>query len=329
MRILLTACVLSLVSPAWAQEPNIDAIVETHVLPGYAALADETANLEAASEADCTPSSGALRDAYNDAFDAWIRVSHLRFGPSERNDRAFALAFWPDPRGSTPKTLATLIRDQDDVVANQQDFSTVSVAARGFYALEFLLYDAQFFEGNADYGCSLIRAVTRDIAINAEAILDDWRNAYAGLMTEVGNDTYRTKREAAQQFFTALTTGLEFTVNMRLGRPLGTFDRPRPNRAEARRSGRSQRNVALSLQATRELALLISGGNETVDDDFVRALEQVAALDDPVFAGVSDPGRRFRIEALQNSVLTAYRTLLEDVGPELGITAGFNSLDGD
>ncbi|HBR37591.1 MAG TPA: peptidase M75, partial [Sulfitobacter pontiacus] len=55
-----------------------------------------------------------------DAFDAWIAVSHLRFGPSETDNRAFALAFWPDSRGATPKTLAGLITDADPVGRDPQ-----------------------------------------------------------------------------------------------------------------------------------------------------------------------------------------------------------------
>ncbi len=49
------------------------------------------------------PGDPVLTEAYHAAFDAWIKTSHLRFGPSEVNDRAFALAFWPDSRGQYPR----------------------------------------------------------------------------------------------------------------------------------------------------------------------------------------------------------------------------------
>ncbi|MEL7027578.1 MAG: imelysin family protein, partial [Pseudomonadota bacterium] len=231
--------------------------------------------------------------------------------------------------GSTPKTLATLVRKRDDVVNAPDDFATVSVAARGFYALEFLLFDEGFFQPeDAAFRCALLQAITADIASNAAAILANWQNEYADLITTPGNDTYRTSTEAAQQLFTALTTGLEFTETTRLGRPLGTFERPRPNRAEARRSGRSLRHVVLSLEANRELAFLIAA-DPALDQDFADALEAAIALDDPVFSGVADPARRFRIEVLQQRVTNLRRYLLEQVGPRFGITAGFNSLDGD
>ncbi|MEL7114313.1 MAG: imelysin family protein [Pseudomonadota bacterium] len=330
MRSLLLAAAMLVTAPISAQAVDLEAIVQDHVLPRYANLAAETQQLAATAAADCTPDNAALTQAYHSAFDAWIGVSHLRFGPSEQEDRAFALAFWPDPRGATPKTLAALLREADPVVETPQAFATVSVAARGFYALEFLLFDPQFTEtDDVAYHCALVQAVTADIATNAAAIFTAWDQGYGDLIATAGNDTYRTETEAAQQFFTALTTGLEFTSSMRLGRPLGTFERSRPNRAEARRSGRSLRHVVLALDATAELAALISDTNDAVSRDFARALERATALEDPVFAGVADPGSRFRVEALQNSVVTIYRTLLEDVGPGLGITAGFNSLDGD
>ena len=330
MRIWMHAVVMLMFAPAFADTPDIRAIVETHVLPGYRALAIESADLAASARSDCSPANPDLRTAYHDAFDAWTGVSHLRFGPSETEDRAFALAFWPDPRGSTPKALGTLIRDQDPAADSPEDFATVSVAARGFYALEFLLYDPQFTEGgDPDYRCGLLRAVTADISANAAAILGDWESGYGNLMSNPGNDTYRTAKEAAQQFFTALSTGLEFASTTRLGRPMGTFDRPRPRRAEARRSGRSLRHVILTLESAQDLAALLSGDDPDVDDAFDDAIREASDLGDPVFAGVSEPQGRFRVEALQQRIEVIRRLLAEDIGPRLGIAAGFNSLDGD
>ncbi|WP_095588074.1 imelysin family protein [Actibacterium ureilyticum] len=330
MRFLIMALTLIWASAAGAQMPDATRIVTGHVLPHYRALAEQSRALADAAQADCAPQNPALRDAYGAAFDAWIGVSHLRFGPSEAGDRAFALAFWPDSRGSTPKALGKLIGDHDPIVDTPAGFKTVSIAARGFYALEFLLYDPQFNAGDDPvYLCSLIQAVTADIAANTAAILQDWEGGYGALMTAPGNDTYRSQTEVAQQFFTALSTALEFTADTRLGRPMGTFDRPRPNRAEARRSGRSQRHVILSLQATRELAALLSDNDQVLDAAFDRALVMAQDLDDPVLAGVADPQGRLRVEVLQQTIDHIREILSTDLGPRLGFAAGFNSLDGD
>jgi len=136
------------------------------------------------AQADCTHGSDDLRAAYHTAFDDWIAVSHLRFGPTEIDDRAFALAFWPDSRGATPRTLSTLIRDTDPINANAQDYAEVSIAGRGFYALEFLLYDdAITTQGDAAYRCQLIQTVTADIGHLTAMIAQDWQDDYAARLT--------------------------------------------------------------------------------------------------------------------------------------------------
>ena len=313
---------------AFAQA-DLKGAVEQHILPGFALLTERTEALAATAQTECDPASEALRTVYHDAFDAWARVSHLRFGPSETDQRAFALAFWPDPRGSTPKALSRLFAAQDPVVENADDFATVSIAARGLYALEFLLFDPQY-ANTTPYTCALIQRTTADIAQNAEAIEAEWRDTYAALLLTAGtNDTYRSEEEAARQLFTALVTGLEFTSAARLGRPLGTFEGPRPNRAEARRSGRSLRHVVLSLEATQALADHLSGQDSSLDAAFQSAFNRAATLNDPVFAGVATPSGRLRVETLQQRIDDIRDILAQQVGPSLGIAAGFNSLDGD
>ncbi|MEO0484970.1 MAG: imelysin family protein [Pseudomonadota bacterium] len=334
MRYTTLAAAALIAAPAFADGPDIRAIVDDHILPGYAALAQETSELAQAAAEECSPKSAGLITAYHDAFDAWVRVSHLRFGPSEQDDRAFALAFWPDPRGSIPKALSALIRDEDAAVLDGDAFGAVSIAARGFYALEFLLFAPEFAPkdaspGDPDYRCHLIQAVATDVAVTSDAIYAGWIGGYGDLMATANNETYRTPIEAARQLFTALSTGLEFTSQTRLGRALGTFERPRPNRAEARRSGRSLRHVVLSLEATRDLAAMIAPGNAATDEAFQRAIQRAQALDDPVFAGVADPQGRFRVEVLQHHIESIRTVLAEDVGPSLGVAAGFNAMDGD
>ncbi|QQA43806.1 imelysin family protein [Pelagovum pacificum] len=332
---MIRSLALILFATPLAAEVPLQRIVEDHILPGYEALATESATLADVAEEHCAPDDAVLREAYNDAFDAWIAVSHLRFGPSEVGDRAFSLAFWPDSRGATPSALNGLIADADPVVETEEGFADVSVAARGFYAMEFLLYDETLSTaGDPDYHCALVQAVARDIASVSATIRQDWTDGYGTLIATAGeNDTYRSTEEAAQELFKAVNFGLEFTSDTRLGRPMGTFDRPRPARAEAWRSGRSLRHVRISLDANRELALMLAADapetQANLDVALTRAIERADALDDPIFAGVEDPQGRFAIEALQTDIQTARRVVSTELGPVLGVAAGFNSLDGD
>ena len=314
---------------------TVQEVVEDHILPRVQRLDETSQVLSQAAVSDCDVQSQVLRAAFGSAFDEWIAVSHLRFGPSERDDRAFALAFWPDSRGATPKALRELILQEDPAVSSQADFSEVSIAARGFYALEFLLFDDALADiGSPDYRCLLVQAVAADIAKMGGAIRMDWENGYVSILTSPSTDgVYRTDEEAAQELFKALSTGLEFTSEARLGRPLGTFERPRPNRAEARRSERSARHVDLVLSSTADLARALTVGDEELiakfETAFGRTETLLEALDDPSFAGVAEPQSRLRVEVLQQAVDDIRAVVRDELGPKLGVAAGFNSLDGD
>ena len=332
---VLLSLLVAVAAPPAQAGARTDAILDTHVLPRMQALAETTAALEHAAQADCTLDGAELRAAFGAALDAWIGVSHLRFGPAETDARGFALAFWPDTRGLIPKTLRRLIAEADPAVADPAAFATVSVAGRGFYALEYMLYDSDIAGlGSAEYRCALIRAIAADIAATAADLARDWRENYAGLMRDPGPDgPYQTDEEVLQEFFKALTIGLEINADLRLGRPMGRIGKPRPMRAEARRSGRSLRHVVLSLASLRELAGLLAGGDAELaarmDHAFETALERANRLDDPVFAGVATPQGRLRVEVLQQAIRAVRTEARQAMGPALGVAAGFNSLDGD
>ncbi len=330
---LLALALTATAAQAATKEEVIADVVDHHILPGYHALTLETAALDAAARADCDPQSAPLRTAYGSAFDAWIRVSHLRFGPAEAENRAFALAFWPDTRGATPKALAGLVATEDPAVDAPATFATISIAARGFYALERLLYGEIGADAPA-YRCRLLRAITADIAATSAAIEADWRESHADLMRHPAPDgPYRDDDEVLRVFYTALTTGLQTTADTRLGRPLGTFDKPRPTRAEAYRSGRSLRHVVLTLEALADLAhrlaALAPDEQGKIDAAFARDIARAQGLDDPTLAGVADPGARIRIEALKQGIDDTRELVGGEIAPALGIAAGFNALDGD
>lgn len=319
-------------APAAASELTAH-ITDQQILPAFQALAQSSSALAQTAQKECDAQSPDLRAAFGEAFDSWIAASHYRFGPTETDNRAFALAFWPDSRGKTPKALAKLIHEEDAAVSDPDSFASYTIAARGFYALEYLLYDPELSAaGSPDYRCTLTRAITTDIAATAQAIAVDWAENYAGEMRAPAS-RYRSDAEITQELLKALATGLQVLDDMRLGRPLGSFDKPRPGRAEARRSGRSLHHVLVSLNAMEPLALALAQEDAALKADLSHGFEKVRsraeALDDPVFAGVSDPAARLRIEALRQQVKDLRGIVSERLGLSLGVAAGFNALDGD
>ena len=320
----LASLVALLATPALS---DVSEVLSQHIVPGHARLVQATAALDAAAEADCRAES--LHPAYHAAYDAWIAVSHIQFGPIEDQGLNLAMAYWPDPKNSTGKALSRLSSARDPVVDTAEGFDEVSAAAQGFSALERLLFESQ---PDADYACRLTRAITDGLARKSARLSDGW-DRHATLMRqagETGNARYQSTGEVQRTLYTALLTGLEFLHDQRLGRPLGTYDRPRPRRAEARRSGRSLRHVEGTLATLHVLATLMAE-TETprTTAAFQVAQDRAAALNDPTLAGVADPATRFRVEVLQNAVRAIQVAVVEEIGRPMGLSAGFNALDGD
>lgn len=310
-------------SPALADFPET---VQRHILPGYQALADSTAAL--AAEAEKTCDVAALQPAYNAAYDAWMSVQHLRFGPIETDGRGLAMLYWPDPKGLGAKAQKALLAG-DPAKLTPAAFGEQSVAARGLLSLERLLYPAEPLAADP---CPLIRATATDLAATSAKVLADWQGGFAQTLStagEVGNTVYLTRPEARQVLFTQLVTGLEFLDEQRLGRPLGDFAAPHPERAEAHASGRSARNVSLALQAMRQMVETLTPDAPKTVAAFDHAIDLAEHLDDPAFAGVTDPTKRLKVEILQQAVEHVRELVMSELAPELDVGIGFNAADGD
>jgi predicted lipoprotein len=314
------------------------------ILPGFERLVEATQELEAEAADACSGAgpteAEAVAAAYHRAFDAWIAVEHVRFGPAEEDNARFAIAFWPDTKGATPRTLQAMVAAEDPAVNDPAAFAEVSVAARGLFALDYLLHDAEAEPIEAGgYRCRLVAAIARDMAATAARMLARWRDPWAGIVTSAGapdNPVYLAPEESSRALYSALTEALQADVDLRLGRPLGTIERPQPRRAEAWRSGRSLRNVEQSLTRLRAYAATVFApalsprDAEAVDKSFASALGAVARVKgEPIDVAVATTQGRVRVEALQSAIRSLQTEIAEHVGPRIGVTSGFNSMDGD
>ena len=319
-RLLLCLCC---VSPALADTPET---VRQHILPGYAALADTSAALAKAAAGTCD--AEALKPAFNAAFDAWVGVQHLRFGPVEQDGLGLSIEFWPDPKGSGAKAQRALLLG-DPAALLPENFPDQSVAARGLSGLERLLYPTDPLPADP---CPLIRATAADLARVTALINDAWVSGYAETMLtagQAGNSTYLDEAEVRQVLFTQVIAGLEFALDQRLARPLGSFDKPHPERAESVASGRSLTNLRLSLRALRAMVETLTPDVPKTNAAFDHAIGLADNLDDPTFAGVADPQGRLKVEILQQAITTLRDTAVAELGPALKVGIGFNAADGD
>jgi uncharacterized protein len=326
----LLPLLLAVVAGTSPVRADVEEAVTAHIVPGFAGFEKAADLLAQTAAVDCRPDN--IEHAFQAAFDAWMVVADLRIGPSESG--ALSVAFWPDDRGFTPGALSDLIKTADPVGRDTKAYAEVSIAARGIFALEMLLRDPAFSGyATGDYTCALVQTLTADLAWQATSLSAAWSDGFAEtLLTagEAGNATYLTKDEALRALYTQLLASLDWTADNRLGRPMGTFERPRPRQAEAWRSGRSLRNVLQAVEATQSMAhALFDGELPLTDAAALRVRRAAEAISDPAFQDIEDPQARLKVEVLQQEVRSLRAAIQTEIGDALGIAAGFNSQDGD
>ena len=102
---MIRALLLVLLAPGLAMaEPNHKAIGTRSLQmleASSVAFAATTEQLRISAPSRCAEiDEEALHTHFNLAWDAWMGLSQMRFGPLEEEDRALQIAFWPDSRGS-------------------------------------------------------------------------------------------------------------------------------------------------------------------------------------------------------------------------------------
>ena len=334
MRLTLAALAILAAAPA-AATPDQAALagraLSEIILPGYQRLAEATETLAAEADGACSGEgpieAGPVEDAFNAAFDAWIAVEPLRFGPAG----ASGIADWPAGEAETPKALDALAASEDPVVDDRPAFAATPAADRGLLAAEYLLFGpgAAKLEGDT-YSCRLLMAVTRNLSDASAAILAGWQGHWSRTLQDAGapdNTDWKSPEAATASLYAALADGLAADADLRLARPLGSDD---PHQVESWRSGRSLRNLELSLTALRAYAasvfapVLSPEAAARVDAAFAAALAAADRVGGPLETAVGSDAGRAAVTALQAQVRQASAAAATEIAPVLGIAVQAN-----
>ena len=319
-------------------------------MPRYERLATATQAFATSAEALCQGTSDAgrapVREAFHEATDAWMGVQHLRFGPVESFNRAYRFYFWPQARAKAADAVAELVSagEEDERLAR---IDRANVALQGLLAAEVLLYDDRYLGADAK-GCGLFSAVAANMRTMAAGILSEWRDgddAFARLMTTPGPDNLHFEDHAAGTlaFFQGLHDSLQLIHDVNLMPVIGeSAATVRPVLAESRLSGRSQRNIVVTLEALQ--ALYLGQGSAGLGDltaiadpkldrlmrkAFRLTLATAQSIEGPVEIAAADPALRPPVEKLAKQVRALRQIVRDRLAPALGLAVGFNALDGD
>lgn len=330
----ILALLISGVGAARAAEPGevAVAIAKSVLVPRYEALAAALEAQSTAWKAGCGDAA-ALKTAYNGAADAWAGIEHGRYGPVSRENRPERIAFWPDPRNGTEKGLAALLSAPDEAALAPERMASASVAVQGLPVIERLLYPVkepgQTAEPSLDARrCAIGASVAANLASIGARIRAEWSDPQTGELAKLEKLAAEAPadpalKSAATQMLTDLATLFQITGDRKL-LPLygGKGKGPQPKAAESWRSGRSERNILLNLEAAEATAVALKPLSEPEAASLVKRLETAKRLvsshagNPPGFSGFA-------------SVKIAQYEAIQKLPAALGIPLGFNSMDGD
>ena len=327
------------------------ALVETHALPRYEQLATATKAFAGAAEAFCAgesnPGLASVRAAFHNTMDAWMGVQHLRFGPVDSRMRGFRFYFWPQARNKVGEAVAELVAAGEDDAALAARIGRTNVAVQGLLAAEVLVHDERYLGADAR-GCGLLVAIADNMRTMAAGILSEWReddDAFARLMTTPGPDNPHFEDHAAGTlaFFQGLHDSLQLIYDINLKQVIGdSAQSVRPVLAESRLSGRSQRNIVVTMGALQALYLgegsaglgdLTAAADPKLDrlmrKAFRLTLATAQSIRGPVERAAADPALRPPVQKLAKQVQALKQIVRDRLAPALGLAVGFNALDGD
>ncbi len=325
--------------------------VEGFVRPGYAALHKATQELGASLDNLCanpaTSSLSQARDAFSRTVDAWSEIEIIRFGPITKENRLERILFWPDRKSIGLKQVQAALAAKDTSVTDAGKLKGKSVAVQGLGALEFLLYGtgAEGLAGNDEaFRCDYGRAIAKNLDTIAGAVEAEWGSAdgYGAQWRKAGpnNSLYRDDNEALTELLEVFVNGLELVRDQRLGGFLSEKsknDKPRQAlfwRSEKTANSlagnmRGMRNLFITSKITEKLSENASWIGLSIDFEFRNAVNAADASKGSIADVLSDPKRRAKLMyfgVVTSSLSELFGTRLS---ADLGLTAGFSSLDGD
>ncbi|MDQ7250865.1 imelysin family protein [Dongia sedimenti] len=319
------------------------------VAPAFKALAGETKKLaEAADDFGAQPSQdgfAALRVAYDAVSDAWMQAQFFRLGPLGAQQRSERFEYWPEKRPIIDKQLAGLLANAKPDSLDLEKFAQASVAVQGLPALERLLYGdtaRQVLSAGPEQKAriAVIKAIAHNLDRLAQQLAAEWEKVLSDPKTAASPFT-QDPNEAAAQLYAGLMTGLQIVSDQKIAGPRGpTIDKAKPKSAEQWRAGRSLKNIKLNLQGLREATVGKSGFATLLGADqaalkteistaFDAALAAADAAPEPLDAAVTDAEGRKKVGALLVAVNHLRDLMKQKVPPAIGISLGFNELDGD
>lgn len=342
--------------PAQAAEFNqpLEGLITGYIRPATSAFAETAAKLPAAVSAVCSEVSEAnvleFQTAFSDTIRDFSRIQFLRFGPLLDEDRLSRLSFRPDPRGRAQRQIRKLYAASDTSVLSADSLGKKSVAVQSLTALELIAFnkDTEVVLGqagdNKDYTCGYALAIAENVSDIAHSTAADWADpdGYGNVLLSAGpdNERYRSSKEAIEDVYNTLTTGITITKDQDILPAMGkSKDKTKPRRFPFSRSGNSVIYLSGELDGihaalfSMDLKPLMSSEDQwtldTLGFEFKNAGNYLKNLEAPLRATFNQGASYNQVAALLITLSSIQELMTQGVAGALGLAGGFNALDGD
>lgn len=350
---LAASVVPAIARPANAAGPDFGAFNTSFaakiILPAFDNLAKVTAAFAKTAEAfDAAPDAAGLdkvKQGFNDVADAWASAQQFRLGALAQEQRSERFAYWPERRNVVDKQYLALLAGKGKDGLDAARFSTGSVAVQGLPALERILYGEDkgqdVLQGDA---AARRRAIIVAIAQNLKSIAAETKSIWEKTLKDPAKAAASfaaSPAEGTAQSYTNLLTITQIIAEQKIGVSLGgDAAGAKPKAAEQWRSGRSIRNIALNLATAKTSVLAPGGYAELMGADqaalkadltkaFDDAITAIEAVGDNYTDDITHQEKRKPVTAALVKINHLRDLLRQQVPPAIGVTLGFNELDGD
>lgn len=325
-------------------------VSETVIVPRYAALRKAAQEQHDAWKAYClSPTAegvAKLQDAYRTVANRWSGIEFVRLGPVSDGTRYERIAFWPDGRNAVARGVADVLDRASKATMTLKDFSDASAAAQGLTALERLLFSGEAPEAAdkpsaplAANVCSVGLLITESVAMIASEIVDDWTREPGGLLASLKSGAasstyYQRAEEPLSRIATDIVAHLHAIGENKIKLVIGKkAEDAKPKSAEGWRSRRSSQAIAMNLDGLKALSDVLLAGDDkrirNVDRNFGLAKKALAALPSEIPAAAEDRSKLLPVYELLSGIGRVRDSVRLELTEYLGVTIGFNALDGD
>lgn len=345
---LLTALPVEADESPVAADSIIQDTLATIYQPKFAQFAMVTAQHDEATQIYCANPSDdmltQLRKEFESVVASFSAIELYRLGALLQVNRQNRLFYWPDKRRVVERQLRTLLAGLTNNTLSVDDFSQKSVAVQGLPALERLLFGKNAAQrlsaGSETHDCRLIIAIADNVNTMAIAINAGWQTdsllVQSMLHPERGSDYFRDEKEVLRSIVTQIIVGIDVVLNRKIAPLHG--NNADIKKAPLWRSEQSLSMLSNNLESLRVLtvdsglARVTNLDNELAFEfrtagQMLQKLKELPSLVDEN-RGVSAEAQSLA-RALSAVVSGIKDTLNDRFTPALGISAGFNSEDGD